>query len=79
MKRHLGLASLMLGLALIPIPLTVFLNTSASDEISDLRNRANAQVSPTAIQATPSATFTVTNNNDTGLGSLRDAIDQANL
>ena len=29
--------------------------------------------------ATPPVTFTVTNNNDSGVGSLRDAIAQANL
>jgi len=34
MKRHLALAWLLLGLALMLIPFTVFLNTSASDSIS---------------------------------------------
>lgn len=78
MKRHLALAWLLPGLALMLIPFTVFLNTSANDAISDLGIRTNSPIAPTAIQAAPFATFTVTNNSDTGLGSLRAAIDQAN-
>ena len=75
MKRHLALA--LLGLAVMPLPFVAFLSTSASEATTHGANSApGAQAT---IQAAPSMTFTVLNNNDTGAGSLRDAIDQANL
>ncbi len=78
MKRRLALAWLLLGSALMLIPSIVFLNTSASDAVGDPTIRTDTPIAPTTIQQAPSVTFTVTNTSDTGLGSLRAAIDQAN-
>ncbi|MFN2511684.1 MAG: carboxypeptidase regulatory-like domain-containing protein [Pyrinomonadaceae bacterium] len=50
------------------------------DAISDLVVLRSNQVAPSIVESPhgPQATFTVTNTNDTGLGSLRDAIARAN-
>jgi uncharacterized repeat protein (TIGR01451 family) len=51
------------------------LNTDAINDIVLLKNGAS---SPTILMSSPSATFTVINTNDSGAGSLRQAIISAN-
>jgi hypothetical protein len=68
----LGLASLLIFAG--------FFSTSQSKANGDMALRGNkAIVSAVTSQAAPSLTFTVTDNGDTGPGTLRDAINQANL
>jgi len=48
------------------------------DALNDLVILRNGQSAPSIMLTAPSATFTVTNNGNSGTGSLRDAITQAN-
>jgi uncharacterized repeat protein (TIGR01451 family) len=68
MKTNFAPAWVLSGLALVLAPLTVLLKTSANDHLRDSKKR------PVTI----ASVFTVTNNLDSGPGSLRDAINQAN-
>src|SRR3954447_12626606 len=54
---------------------------SRAKKTTGLALSAGAAIGATVLFAPPAeaATFTVTNTNDAGAGSLRDAIDQANL
>jgi hypothetical protein len=78
MKRHSGLA-LLLRLSLLLITTSVLLSVWASNAFTHFTVRTGAAAIRASIQSTPAAVFTVTNNGDSGAGSLRDAIDQANL
>ncbi|HEX8090733.1 MAG TPA: FG-GAP-like repeat-containing protein, partial [Blastocatellia bacterium] len=49
-----------------------------ADALSDLVVIRNDQAAPAVLLTAPSAIFTVTNTNDSGAGSLRDAISSAN-
>src|SRR5215510_459619 len=68
MKPHFAPAWLLPGIALVLLPFTFLLKTSAHDR---LRNGKKSAM-------TISSVFTVTNNMDDGPGSLRDAITLAN-
>src|SRR6185503_7111352 len=78
MKRHLSLAWLILGSALMLTPFSAFLKTSSIAANSGVATRTTASSPPIASQQAPFAIFMVTNNNDSGTGSLRDAINLAN-
>ena len=77
MKRHLALAWLLIGSALLIAPITVILSSS-SNKIGGHLIRGNASAPSTNTQQSPAATFTVNTTADLGSGSLRDAIIQAN-
>ena len=77
MKRLLARCLPLLGLVLMLISFCVVLSTSPSNGDMGIRNKSI--VSAASSQAAPSMTFTVTDNGDTGPGTLRNAIDQANL
>jgi hypothetical protein len=79
MKRLLARSWLLLGLALVLISFIILLNTSASNANGGLAKRTKSHSPDSATQSAPSATFNVTDNGDMGPGTLRDAIDQANL
>ena len=73
MKPHYAPSWLLLGIALVLLPFTVLLKTYANDHLREVKKRSS-----TPSSAGAPASFTVTNNLDSGPGSLRDAIDQAN-
>ncbi len=80
MKKRFARGRLLSGLVLLLVPSVLLPNTSASNKRVDPVRGVGGKSSQrrTANLAAPSAPFTVTNNNDMGPGSLRDAIDQAN-
>src|SRR2546426_4289171 len=59
-------------------PLAVLPMRLNSDALSDLVVLSKGQNAPSVMMTTPASTFTVTNTNDTGSGSLRQAITDAN-
>jgi HYR domain-containing protein len=80
MKRFIARSCLLLGLAFMLISFAILLSTSASNANGSLASRTGESPLPAgATQAVPSTTFNVTDNGDMGPGTLRNAIDQANL
>ena len=78
MKRR-SLLSYLLPVLLIVIPATPLLNRSVTGAMGEFATNPGKSIATSANQNAPALTFTVTSTADLGVGSLRDAIDQANL
>ena len=77
MKQFIAKTWLLSGLTLFLLPFTVLLRTSASEHLSSL-GRDGKKTSTVATISSPALSFTVVTPSDSGVGSLRDAIAQAN-